>query len=205
MTILYCNGMYRSGSTFTFNLCNHLHKQYKDRVPKPHKIHEKWVTRAKPTDLLIYSYRDIRVSAASLMRKKKLDINSFTKFHKQGLVNWLEMLVDYDNSVKNSCNKKLILRYEEDILNLQNAIYKTSKFLNIELSASRLKELNNVFSIQNTKAFVDSLSRHDVNTQYYPNHIGADRTDYKDYFDSLLYKNSDKIRDWLTKNNYETV
>jgi len=194
--------MYRSGSTFTFNLCNRLHKEYKDQVPKPHKIHEKWSVRSKPDDLLIYSYRDIRVSAASLMRKKNLDINSFAQFYKGGLISWLEMLVDYDNAVKNSHNKKLILRYEQDIVTLKNAITKTSKFFNINLSNSKLKDLATVFSLQNTKIFVDALNKHDVHTQYHPNHISVDKTDYRDYFDSSIYSNNDKIKDWLVKNNY---
>jgi hypothetical protein len=194
--------MYRSGSTFTFNLCNQLHKDYRDQVPKADKTHELWHRQAKDEDLLVYSYRDIRVSTASMMRKRQLTADTFKHFYKDGIVSWLELLVDYDEAVKSSSNKKLILRYEKDILDLETTITKVAAFFNITLQPCKLEEYCNKFDIVKTKSYVDSLKRHDIKTHYHPNHISTDKTDYQDYFDSRIYISSPKIMAWLSKNNY---
>lgn len=199
---LYCNGMYRSGSTFIFNLCNQMHKDYKEQVPKVTKIHEMWHKQVKSRDLLIYSYRDIRISAASMMRKKGLTVYTFQKYHKDGLLSWLEMLVDYDDRVKASDNKKLVLRYEDDIIDTKTSIIKIANFLDIDLQPCKVKEYCTMFDIVKVKTYVDSLRYHDAKTQYHPNHISTDKTNYQDYFDSSIYANNPKIMRWLSKNNY---
>lgn len=199
---LYCNGMYRSGSTLTFNLCNQLHKDYRDQVPRAHKIHELWHRQVKDKDLLIYSYRDIRVSAASMMRKRGLTVDTFKSYHRDGIVSWLEMLVDYDDSVRSSSNKKLILRYEKDILDIEATVIRVSSFFNITLESCKIEEYCAMFNIVKTKTYVDSLKHHDMKTHYHPNHISTDKTHYQDYFDSSIYAGSPKISQWLSKNNY---
>jgi hypothetical protein len=212
--MIYVNGLYRSGTTVSFNICKQLiNKRF--IVTNVKKCHEKWITYPVcSTDFNIYSYRDLRSITASIMRKRNLTEEEFCEWsYKQFNVNtfkdWFDFLLDYDHLVFDKAIKEdlkvLSLRYEYDILNIDRAIYKIVRYLNLLLPKYILDELSDSNSIQKNILISNKLTigEQDPITMYHHNHINLEHTNFKNYISEKNYKHNSRLNNWLRLRGYE--
>lgn len=207
--MIYINGLYRSGSTVIYNIVRQLIVEglVKDNVVKHH---EHWLgIPIFHSDLNIYSYRDVRNCTASFMRKRGWTEHNFqhpsirTKTAKE----FMCFLVRTDRAVKNRVEKEHLsiyeLRYEEDIINIELGIKKILSSLNLLLPKDVVDILIECHNIHAVKKFVDTLTvREDRRTQFHPNHISLDKTDYKNWLSEESWNDPD-ILSWLEERGYE--
>ena len=214
--IRFCS-MYRSGSTFIYNFVKKIKKDLNINYIVDKKRHEDWVNAVTEKDLSIYSYRDIRDAAASMIRKNNMEqIDKCSFQHKSGYIlaggfnvndfinNALKFYSLVNTIVDN--NKLLKIKYEDKILNdLSLSIQDIFKFLNINVNENIINEYSSFFDINKTKKFTDRLGKYDKKTEYHPDHIGDGKTNYKQYF-SMKDLNKEtrlNLEKWLIDNNYK--
>lgn len=207
--MIYVNGLYRSGSTVIYNIVKHLISEglVKDSITKQH---EHWVTRPlQRSDLNIYSYRDVRTSAASFMRKRGWTENSFLhpSVKSKQVKDYMRLLVDVDRKTTERFQREhlahLILRYESDILNIEQAIRKIVRSLNLLLPEEIIQILVECHNIQSVKLYVDTLTdKEDKRTMFHPNHVSLEKTDFKHYLSNDSW-NDPVILEWLKEKGYE--
>ncbi len=204
MNVIYSNGMYRSGSTLIYNVLKKIVQDHKLDY-KIKKAHEEWLQWVKDSDLSIYTYRDVRDATASMMRKRNLTVENFKSYNNHTLSSFILKLMTHDLKVKDKGNNILVLEYNNDILNLENGIKKIGEFLDIDIGKGNTFYYSKIFSLETQKKFVNGLSKHDLNTEYHPGHIGDGKTDFKKYFnyDQLNPNTLELLGKWLKKHDYE--
>lgn len=214
--IRFCS-MYRSGSTFIYNFVKKIKKDLNINYIVDKKRHEDWVHTVTEKDLSIYSYRDIRDAAASMIRKNDMEqIDKCLFQHKPGFrlaggfnvnefINNALKFYGLVNTIAES-NNLLKIKYEDKILkNIQLSISDIFKFLKINVNEKIINEYSSFFDINKTKKFTDSLVKYDKKTEYYPDHIGTGKTNYKQYF-SMKDLNKEtrlNLEKWLIDHNYK--
>lgn len=207
--MIYVNGLYRSGSTVIYNIVKHLISEglVKDSITKQH---EHWVTRPlQRNDLNIYSYRDVRTSAASFMRKRGWTENSFLhpSVRSGKVKDYMLLLVEVDMKTRERFHREhlrnLILKYEIDILDIEQAIRKILASLNILLPEDVIQILIECHNIHAVKNYVDTLKdKEDKRTMFHPNHVSLEKTDFKHYLSNDSW-NDPVILEWLKEKGYE--
>lgn len=207
--MILVNGLYRSGSTVIYNIVRHIitDKLLKDSVVKQH---EHWVTRPlQKHDLNIYSYRDVRAITASLMRKRGWTEQTFShpSIRSNSTKNFMLFLVDVDQKVRDRIEREqlnhLIMRYETDIINIEQGIRKIVSSLALELPEEVIQILVECHNIEAVKLYVDTLSsKEDKRTLFHPNHVSLEKTEFKDYLKDDSWDHPD-ILNWLKEQGYE--
>lgn len=195
--------MYRSGSTFIFNLLKHIVKHYKLNY-SVRKHHEEWLSIVKPEDISVYTYRDVRFACASMMRKNNLTVDNFNEFRGYTIDDFICKLINHDNTVKQTTNNLLKLKYETDILNIDRCVVKVLLFLNLQLDNDFIQFCINKLDLNTIKTVTDNLLNHQPETEWWPNHVSTEYTDYKTYFNmsDLTTNTYELLTQWLTVNNY---
>ncbi|GAG21799.1 unnamed protein product [marine sediment metagenome] len=210
--------MYRSGSTFLYNMVKELKKYHNKQEWKLHKVHEGWLSwlgpnelgedRPKGTqDVSIYSYRDVRDVIASFCYRDNMNFETFS-IHGRKAIPFIEWIIDYDQKIKNliQCYSILNLKYEDCILgnpistyNAVSGVLGVSQLYNIELSEQ--------LCLEKQKEKIQGLKDADTNTLYWPNHIKDGRSNkYKDIFtdeEIKLINSNQYIKNYLKNNGYE--
>lgn len=208
--MIYVNGLYRSGSTVIYNIVRHLISEglVKDSITKQH---EHWINRPlQRDDLNLYSYRDVRTSAASFMRKRGWTENAFLhpSVRSGKVKDYMLLLVEVDIKTRERFQREqlrnLILRYETDILDIEQAIRKIVASLNILLPEDVIQILIECHNIEAVKSYVDTLKdKEDKHTMFHPNHVSLEKTDFKQYLSDETWSDP-AIMGWLKEKGYES-
>lgn len=207
--MIYVNGLYRSGSTVIYNIVRHLiiDQVVKDAVVKHH---ENWLNkRVFKSDTNIYSYRDVRNCAASFMRKRGWTEHNFEhpSIRVKSAKEFMTFLVTTDKAVEAKLKSEQLkfteLRYEDDIINIEKGISKILTSLNINIPEEVVDILVECHNIQAVKKFTDTLdSGEDKKTQFHPNHVSLEKTNYKEYLSDESW-DTPIIVSWLKEKGYE--
>lgn len=200
--LIYCCGMYRSGTTLIYNI---LKQAQKEKMIK--KVHQDWLDHKHFEDTSVYSYRDVRDVIASFCYRDKMNFNSFN-IHRRNAINFCRWMIEYDYKFKEFSNKNpartLIFRYESDIVNDNIILYeKITNFFGISTFPENLKEK---FKFEKIKKHTDSIKKHEPETEFWPNHLNDGSTEkFKKIFshDEInLFYDDPIIHQWLKENNY---
>ena len=223
--------MYRSGSTFLYNMVRELKKHHNKQEWKLHKVHEGWSDIPKGSqDVSIYSYRDVRDVIASFCYKYNMNFETFL-IHERKTIPFIKWIIDYDQKIKSICANNvslyknvsssitksglqvvfpiyriLNLKYEDCILgnpistyNAVSGFLGVSQLYNIELSEQ--------LCLERQKKKIQNLKQHDVETEYWPNHIKDGKANkYKNIFtdeEIKLINSNQYIKNYLKNNGYE--
>lgn len=207
--MIYVNGLYRSGSTVLYNIVRHLISEglVKDSVTKQH---EHWLTRSvQRDDLHIYSYRDVRASAASFMRKRGWSETKFLhpSVKSKHVKDFMKLLVEVDKKTINRFKEEnlnyIVLRYESDIIDIEQAIKKIVKSLNLLLPEELIQILVECHNIKAVSQFVDTLkNKEDKLSMFHPNHVSLEKTNFKQYLNKDSWDDP-VILEWLKEKNYD--
>lgn len=207
--MIYVNGLYRSGSTVIYNIVKHLIVEglVKDSVLKQH---EHWITRPlHRSDLNIYSYRDVRTATASYMRKRGYTESSIAhpSVRSSSVKDYMLFLIEVDTKTRNRFEREhlnhLILRYEEDVLNIEQGIRKILQSLNLLLPEEIVQILVECHNLGAVKRYVDTIvEKEDKHSMYHPNHVSLDKINFRDYLSDDSWDNP-VILNWLQEYGYD--
>jgi len=209
---IFSNGVYRSGSTLIYNLLWHILRKKHFTVKEVYKLHYgQWLNKTNlMEDISFCTIRDVRDSAASMLRKTNVHFSELKKKKNVTIDEFILRNIKHGNKIKKHKEEGAeiyFLRYEVDILKPSNAARSICDVFEVELSDKEANEIDNLFSIESQKKIVDKLIENKScgTTQYWPNHIGDGRTSYKDYFsyNDLKEDTLEVLEQWLNENNYK--
>ena len=227
MRKLYACGMYRSGSTFIYNLLRLIIKKYNlEEYGIGRKKHESWLEDVTAEDFSIYSYRDVRNVCASWIKfnKNNFKIKDNGKGYSQQMFNgewqiftinnFIGYLIEYDEKITKHAKKNnlnvLNLCYEKDIfIDNKIAIVKILEFLNIEYTDKDVEWFYNKLNVNVIKERCESIFKgtHEFETKLWYKHINDGISDHKTYFTNGELDNLDNLtkyylRDYNLKYGY---
>lgn len=200
--IVNCCGMYRSGSTLTYMICQKL-IDYNSLngslfVDKRHHT-------IIPDSNSIYSYRDVRDVIASFIQKYKFSFNDF-KIEEKKVFEFIDWIIEFDNKIRISSTNKLILRYESFVDDLPSLINEISMFLNLKPDFN--EKISQEVSFDKLHALTNNPSfKKDWKTQLWPRHLKDGKIKkYKEILTESqlqqIYQKT-KAKNWLEENKYE--
>lgn len=203
---IFISGMYRSGSTFTYNLVKGLKGRHEKTEWNIHKVHHDWLHKPKgPSDLSIYTYRDIRDVIVSFCQLYSFSFSTFS-VHGRSAIPFMHWAIDFHNEIMSQHNPNiLILRYEDCVMGNPMETYDIiSDFLSVPRDHN--KDLQPTLDLTLQKKATDQQKGLDQSTLYWPNHIndGAHEK-YQNFFSPSeldLIHNDSKIQNYLKTYEY---
>ena len=176
MLNIIISSMYRAGSTLCYNIVSdslEAHHDVKKSLTSDgcevngvgiHKHHQETPSILKSNDTVIYLYRDILDTLVSYCQRKNTNFSTFN-LHGWDAIEYINIMIKLDNEMKSYPIKKLDLCYEETILDVKGLCKKLESFLEIQIPYSNSYEINNV------KSITSNLDKHNLETNYHPNHV----------------------------------
>jgi len=207
--IILSSGMPRSGSTWLYNAARLIllnsQKTHDlvsfgwigdlDSIPKKKimliKIHSYDISWVKKSQIILYSYRDIRDALASAKRK----------FEQQPSIERADAYILQYKQWKNEAD--FIMRYESMLNDPLGTLEKLASTLNIkDVKLTEILTEINSLSYQSTGIKNEAYNMENL---LHKGHItNGSHGSWKGYLDDVLVKQiEDKFRDWFIENKYE--
>jgi hypothetical protein len=226
--VISCVGMYRSGSTLTFNIVNTIVKNgglgtylaYPDIrhlsskeivVCKYHDVDPKWdISKNEHWKkcLNIYTFRDIRDVLSSFCVWYDMGLDNFN-FQGNNAAQMIDWLIKLDKKWKSSAG--LILKYddyhpydEKSVLKLTNKII---NYIDIHPPKETINEICEKYTFKSCKDVADQLLEGDKTTLLNPRHladgkIGKWRTFFSLEDQNKYFDFNDNLNVWLGENGF---